>query len=120
MTRADVVEGTYLRLITDWCGSPTGLLAVVHHVGVSWTGQWSCQVRYLDRPVGTRTKAVSSGSLLLREADLLHFEVVGTWIPADLLQVPSQPSVKPVNLRRRSSWRRRKRHLHQLCLFDDF
>ncbi len=120
MTRVDIAEGTYLRLITDWFGSPAGLIAVVHEVGANWTGGWSCQLRYLDRPVGMRTKGVSSGSIVLREADLVHFELVGTWIPADVLQLPSRPSEKPRNKRRRSHWKRRNSHPHQLCLFDDF
>lgn len=120
MTREEIAEGTYLRQVTDWSGSPAGLIAVVHRVEVNWEGGWSCQLRYLDRPVGTRTKAVSSGIVLLRETDLVHFELVGTWIPADVLQASRQPLGKPRSKRRFSAWRRRRSHLHQLQLFDDF
>lgn len=119
MTREDIAEGTYLRLITDWSGSPAGLIAVVHRVGVTWTGGWSCQLRYLDRPVGVRTKAVSSESVSLRETDLVHFELVGTWIPVDVLQASTQHLGKPRSRRRSPAWRRRRSSLHQLCLFDN-
>ncbi len=120
MMREDIAEGTYLRLITDWSGSPAGLLAVVHHVGTNWTGEWSCHVRYLDRLVGKRIKGVSPESVSLRETDLVHFELVGTWIPSEIFQISNHPSAKPVNIRSRSAWRRRRRHLRQLCLFDEF
>lgn len=120
MTREEIAEGTYLRQITDWSGSPAGLIAVVHRVEVNWGGGWSCLLRYLDRPVGTRTKAVSSGIVLLRETELVHFELVGTWIPADVLQASRQPLGIPRSKRRFSAWRRRRSHLHQLQLFDDF
>ena len=116
----DLVEGTYLRQTTNQFGSPAGSIAVVHDVGTSWTGEWYFQLRYLNQPVGTQTKGISPWSVNLREKDLVHFELVGTWIPADTLQISSPPPLKPQHKRRASTCRRRKIHLYQLCLFDDF
>lgn len=114
----DIVIGTYLRQTDEWSGNAAGLIAVVYQVGTSWTGEWYCQLRYLDRPVGIRTKAASQCSVSLREEDLANFEVIGPWIPADVLQTPRQPSGAQKNKRRSFAWRRRT-HLHQLRLFDD-
>lgn len=120
--KEDIVKGTYLRQTTDQFGSPPGLIAVVDDVGTGWVGQWYFQVRYLNHPVGAQTRAASSWSVQLREDDLAHFELVGTWIPADVLLAPVQPSVKPLNTRRSSAWGRgrRRRDLQQLCLFDNW
>ncbi len=116
-----IAEGTYLRQTTNQFGGAAGLIAVVCHVGTSWTGQWYFQLRYLDRPVGAQTKAASHWSVNLREKDLVYFELMGTWLPAEVLQKSNPPSGKKhTNRRRFRAWKRGKVHLHQLCLFEDF
>lgn len=117
----DITQGTYLRQLTNRFGGAVGLIAVVDQVGNSWTGQWCFRLRYLNRPVGMQTKAASPSYVQLREEDLTHFELVGTWIPADALLVSAQSSVKPRIQRGLSGWRRRRKiHLHQLRLFDEY
>lgn len=117
----EIADGTYLRQTSNQFGSPAGLIAVVCHVGTSWTGEWYFQLRYLNRPVGAQTKAVSHWSVNLREKDLVHFELVGTWLPAEVLQKSSLPSGKKrMDKRRFRAWKRGKVHLHQLRLFEDF
>ena len=119
--RDDIAAGTYLRQTSNQFGSPVGLIAVVCHVETSWTGDWYFQLRYLNRPVGTQTKVVSHSSVNLREKDLVHFELVGTWLPAEVLQKSGLPSGKKrMNKRRFRALKRGKVHLHQLCLFEDF
>jgi hypothetical protein len=119
--RHDIADGTYLRQTSNQFGSPEGLIAVVCHVGTSWTGEWHFQLRSLNRPVGAQTKAVSHWSVHLREEDLVHFELVGTWLPAEVLQKSSSPSGKKhTNKRGLRAWKRGKVHLHQLRMFEDF
>lgn len=120
LQRKDIAQGTYLRQLTTHFGGPAGLIAVVDQVGNSWTGHWCFRLRYLNRPVGIQTRAASPSYVQLREEDLVHFELVGTWIPADALMMPPQASTKPQGRRRVSAWRRGKIHLHQLRLFDEY
>ncbi len=120
LSQKEIVQGTYLRQITDRFERPAGLIAVVDQVGTSWTGHWCFRLRYLNRPVGIQTRAASPSYMQLREEDLVHFELVGTWIPADVLMVPSPSTGRPQGRRRLSAWRRGKIHLHQLRLFDEF
>lgn len=120
LQRNDIVQGTYLRQLTDRFGGSAGLIAVVDQVGNSWTGQWCFRLRYLNRPVGIQTRAASPSYVQLREEDLTCFELVGTWIPADALMAPVQTPVRPQRRPRLSAWRRGRVHLHQLRLFDEF
>lgn len=120
LQRNDITQGTYLRQLTNQFGGPAGLIAVVDQVGSSWTGHWCFRLRYLTRPVGMQTKAASPSYVQLREEDLAHFELVGTWISADALLAPTPSPMKPQGRRRLSGWRRGKIHLHQLRLFDEF
>jgi len=126
LQRNEVVEGIYLKQITERYGTLAGLIAVVHKVGTDWTGAWSVQLRYLNQPAGTRTKPVSQWSLNLREKDLIDFELIGTWLSAQALLASPSPDKKkkgpklPANLPSRHSAWRRKWHPNQLRLFEDF
>lgn len=116
LSRDDIVPGMYLRQRGGEC---EGLMAVVHKVGTSWSGEWFFQLRYLSRPAGTRKRPTAQWSLNLGEKDLAHFERVGTWIPADVFQTAGPPSAKPRKEPRLPVWMRGKDHPDQLRLFDD-
>ena len=79
VTREDIALGVYLRQTT---GERLGVIAVVHQVGTSWSGEWFFQLRYLSRPVGVSKRASSEWSSNLRQKDLAHFELIGEWITA--------------------------------------
>ena len=119
MLQDDIVEGIYLKQITERSGIPAGLIGVVHKVGTDWTGEWFFQFRYLNRPTRTRTKASSPWSLNLREEDLVHFEYLGPWLPAEVLLAASPPSFKPKKEPRLPVGMRTKGHPNQLRLFED-
>jgi len=119
LSRNDIVEGIYLKQIAERYGDPPGLIAVVHQVGTQWTGEWFFQLRYLNRPAGRKKQTRSPWSLNFRENDIAHFELIGTWIPEELLQAPL-PSVKPKKEPKLSARMRRTGHPNQLRLFEDF
>ncbi|WHZ28092.1 MAG: hypothetical protein OJF51_002890 [Nitrospira sp.] len=126
LQRNEVVEGIYLKQITERYGTPAGLIAVVHKVGTDWTGEWSFQLRYLSQPAGTRTKPVSQWSQNIREKDLGDFELIGTWLSVQALLVSPPPDKKkkgsklPANLPSRHPAWMRKWPPNQLRLFEDF
>lgn len=93
---------------------------VVHKVATDWTGEWSFQLRYLNLPAGPRTKAASPWSLNLREKDLVYFELIGTWIAAQVLLESTPVSGKPRKEPKIPTWVKGKWHPDQLRLFDDF
>ena len=93
LTRGDITKDTYLRLATARHGDPAGLIGTVHTIGTDWAGHWFFQLRYLNRPPGTRNKAVSPWSLNLHDQDLEHFERIDTWEQVqELLQESQSPS----------------------------
>jgi hypothetical protein len=59
LTRSDITAGTYLRLKTSCLGKPAGLIGTVYTVGTDQTGEWYFQLRYVNTPPGTRTRAGS-------------------------------------------------------------
>lgn len=120
LIREDIVEGIYLKQTTERYGMPEGLIAVVHTVGIDWTGEWSFQLRYLKPSVGTRTRLISQWNLNLRERDLAHFELIGPWLSAQALLAASPPSTKTKKDPKVWVWMRGKVHPNQLRLFDDF
>ena len=123
--RNEVVEGIYLKRITERYGTPAGLIAVVHKIGTDWTRERSFQLRYLNQPAGTRTRPVSQWNLNLREKDLGDFELIGTWLTAQaLLPSPLPDKTKkapklPVRLPSRHPAWMRKWNPNQLRLFED-
>jgi hypothetical protein len=117
MVRDDIVPGVYLRQTT---GDRVGVIAVVHQVGISRSGVWFFQLRYLSRPVGMRRRAVSEWSSNLREKDLAHFELIGTWISAQALLAAGPLSRKPKKAPRVPAWMKGIGRLNQLRLFEDF
>ncbi len=118
--KEDIVEGIYLKQLTERSSIPAGVIGVVHIVGADWTGEWSFQLRYLNPTAGTRTSHISQWSLTLREKDLAHFELIGTWLSAQALLTVSPPSTKPKKERKVWVWMRGKVHPNQLRLFEDF
>lgn len=115
--RDDIVLGIYLR---QTAGDRMGVIAVVHRIGTSWSGEWFFQLRYLGRPVGTRRGAVSEWSSNLREKDLAHFELIGTWLSAQALLTAGPPSIKPKKELRVPAWMSGIGRPNQLRLFEDF
>lgn len=116
VTRDRIALGVYLRQTT---GDRIGVIAVVHRVGTSWSGEWFFQLRYLSRPAGTRRRAVAEWSSNLREKDLAHFELIGTWISAQALLVAGPSSPKPKEQPRVPAWMRGIGRPNQLRLFED-
>lgn len=117
MTRDDIALGVYLR---QTAGERLGVIAVVHQVGASWSGEWFFQVRYLSRPAGVSKRASSEWSSNLRETDLVHFELIGAWITAQALLASGPSSLKPKKPPRVPAWMRGIGRPSQLRLFEDF
>ena len=72
----DIIEGRYLRALSDSLGVPAGTFARVESVGTMWTGQFAFTVRWLNTSTGTQLRPISDRSLNLWEEDLAHFEAV--------------------------------------------
>lgn len=117
VARDDIALGVYLR---QTAGDRMGIIAIVHRVGTSWSGEWFFQLRYLGRPAGTRRTAVSDWSANLRERDLAHFELIGTWLSAQALLVKGPAPFKPRKPQRVPTWMSGTGRLNQLRLFEDF
>jgi len=117
VTREDIVLGVYLR---ETIGDRMGIIAVVHRVGISLSGDWFFQLRYLGRSAGTRGRAVSEWSLNLREKDLAHFDLIGTWLSAQVLLATGPSARKPKKEPRGQAWMRTIEHPKQQRLFEDF
>lgn len=117
VTREDIAIGVYLRQTT---GDRMGIIAVVHRVGISLSGEWFFQLRYLGRPVGARRRAISEWSLSLREKDLVSFDLIGTWLSAQALLAAGPSSHKPKNQLKAPVWMSAAGHPNQLRLFEDF
>lgn len=114
--REEITHGAYLR---QTAGDRPGLIAVIHRVGTSLSGEWFFQLRYLSRPAGTRKRPGSEWSLNLREKDLAHFELIGPWISAQALLEASPSSYKRKKEPTLLTWRRGTPHPDQLRMFDD-
>jgi hypothetical protein len=117
LTRQDIALGVYLRQTT---GDRIGMIAVVHRVGTSLSGEWFFQLRYLGRPVGARRRAGSEWSLSLREKDLDHFDLIGTWLSAQSLLAVGPSSHKTKKQPRIHAWTGAAGSPNQLRLFEDF
>jgi hypothetical protein len=117
VARDDIARGVYLRQTT---GDRMGVIAIVHRIGTSWSGEWFFQLRYLGRPAGARRGAVSEWSSNLREKDLAHFELIGTWLSAQALLTAGPPLIKPKKEPRVPAWMRGIGRPNQLRLFEDF
>jgi len=114
--REDIVLGVYLR---ETIGDRMGIIAVVHRVGISLSGEWFFQLRYLGRPAGPRGRVVSEWSLNLREKDLAHFDLIGTWLSAQALLAAGPSARKPMKAPRGQAWMRAIEQPKQLRLFED-
>jgi hypothetical protein len=112
LTRQDISQGTYVRLHTSRLGKPAGLVGMVYAVGTDQTGEWYFQLRYMNAPPGTRTRASSQWSLNLHEEDLKHFDRVST---GELHKLLRQSGAEELPLP--ASWRGNA-HPNQLRLFD--
>lgn len=117
VTREDIAIGVYLRQTT---GDHMGMIAVVHRVGISLSGEWFFQLRYLGRPVGTRRRAISEWSLSLREKDLAFFDLIGTWLSAQALLAAAPSSHKLKKQLKAPVWMSAAGQPNQLRLFEDF
>lgn len=117
VTREDIALGVYLRQTTGDC---MGIIAVVHRVGISLSGEWFFQLRYLRQPSGARRRAVSEWSVNLHEKDLVYFELIGTWLSAQALLTAGLTSLKPQKEPKVPVWMRGTGRLNQLRLFEDF
>lgn len=115
--REVITPGVYLR---QTAGEGMGLIAVVHRVGASVSGEWFFQVRYLNRPGGPKRGAVAEWSQSLREHALADFDLIGTWIAAQPLLVASPPSRKSKKEPILLTWKRGIPHPKQLRMFDDY
>lgn len=116
MDREEIALGVYLL---QTAGDRRGLIAVVHRVGTSLSGEWFFQVRYFGRPAGTRKRLGSEWSVNLRETDLIHFDLIGPWISAQALLIASPPSSRRKKEPPLLTWRRGTPHPDQLRMFDD-
>ena len=117
LTREDIALGVYLQQAT---GDRAGLIAVVHRVGTSLSGEWFFQLRYLSRPAGRRKRPGLEWSLNLYEKDLVHFSLIGPWISAQALLAASPPSSKSKKEPMVLSWKRGIPHPDQLRMFDNY
>lgn len=115
--REAIALGVYLR---QTGGDRPGLIAVVHRVGTSLSGDWFFQLRYLGRSAGTRQRRVSEWSLNLREKDLVHFELIGPWISAQAILASSPGSRKSKKEPMILTWKRGIPHPKQLLMFDGY
>jgi len=120
ITRPDITKGIYLRLSTTHLGHRAGLIGMVYALGTDQAGDWYFQLRYVNAPPGTRTRAGSQWSLNLHENDLEHFERIDTWGQVEQLLRESQPQKKPrtEDMTRPASMRG-KADPNQLRLFED-
>lgn len=116
MDREEIALGVYLR---QTAGDRPGIIAVVHRVGTSLSGEWFFQLRYLGRPAGTRKRSGSEWSVNLRETDLAYFDLIGPWISAQALLASRPPSAKLKKEPTLLAWRRGTPHPDQLRMFDD-
>lgn len=116
VARDDIVPGVYLKHTT---GDRIGLIAVVHRIGTSLSGEWFFQLRYLGRLAGARRRAVSEWSVNLREKDLSRFDLIGTWLSAQALLTAGPSSRKPKKESRALAWMREAGRPSQLRLFED-
>ena len=115
--REAMTPGVYVR---QTAGEGMGLIAVVHRVGTSLSGEWFFQVRYLNRPMGPKKRSMREWSPNLREHNLVHFELIGTWIAAQTLLAASLPSRKSKKEPIVFTWKRGMPHPKQLRMFDDY
>jgi hypothetical protein len=121
LTRADIIKDIYLRLTTTRLGRRAGLIGIVYAVGTDQAGDWYFQLRYLNSPPGTTTKAGSQWSLNLHENDLKHFERIDTWDQVQKLLRESRPPRKPrIEEMKLPAAMIAKAHPNQLRLFADF
>jgi len=116
IAREDIALGVYLRQTT---GDHRGVIAVVHRVGISLSGEWFFQLRYLGQPVGARRRAITEWSLNLREKDLVSFELIGTWLSAQALLAAGPSSHKPKKQLKVPVWMSAVGRPNQLRLFED-
>ena len=117
VNRDTIAPGIYLR---QTAGEGTGLIAVVHRVGTSLSGEWFFQVRYLNRPRGPKKQTIAEWSSSLREQALVDFDLIGTWIAAQSLLAASSPSRKSRKEPLVLTWKRGIPHPKQLRMFDDY
>ena len=120
LTRADITNGISLRLSTTHLGHRAGLIGIVYALGTDQTGEWYFQLRYVNAPPGTRTRASSRWSLNLHEADLEHFDRIDSWDQVQKLLGELGPQRKPrrEDMTRPASMRG-KADQNQLRLFED-
>jgi hypothetical protein len=77
MVRKDeIIEGRYLRTLSDSFSVPVSTIAKVDTVGTTWQGEFAFTVRWHDLNPGTQVRPLSDRSLNLSEQDLAHFEAV--------------------------------------------
>jgi hypothetical protein len=121
VTRSDILKDTYLHLTSTRLGYSAGLIGTVHTIGTDWAGQWYFQLRYLNSPPGTRTRAGSQWSLNFHEEDLEHFDRIDTWNQVQKLLRELEPPRKPRRDEMKlPAYMRGKAHPNQLRLFEDF
>lgn len=116
ITREDIAIGVYLRQTS---GDRIGIIAVVHRVGISLSGEWFFQLRYFGQPVGTRRRAISEWSSNLREKDLASFDLIGTWLSAQALLAAGPSSHRPKKQLKVPVWMSVAGRPNQLRLFED-
>lgn len=121
LTRAEITKGIYLRLNTTYLGHRAGLIGIVYALGTDQTGEWYFQLRYVNAPPGTRTRAGSQWSLNLHEADLAHFDRIDSCDQVHIVVGESGTQRQP----RREDMTRSasisgKVDPNQLQLFEDF
>ena len=122
ITRPDITKGIYLRLSTTHLGHRAGLIGMVYALGTDQAGDWYFQLRYLNSPPGTRTRAGSQWSLNLHENDLKHFDQIDTWDQVQKLLRESGPPREPSTeeMKVPAYMLRGTAHPNQLRLFEDF
>ncbi|MDH4085063.1 MAG: hypothetical protein OEU99_16105 [Nitrospira sp.] len=121
LARADITKGIYLRLRTPRLGKPAGLIGIVYAVGTDQADEWYFQLRYLNSPPGTRTRAGSHWSLNLHETDLEHLDRIDTWDQVQKLLRGSAPPRKPKTEEMKlPAYLTGEGHPDQLRLFEDF
>jgi hypothetical protein len=75
LRKEEIIAGVCLRTLSDCLAVPTGTLAKVDTVGVSWEGDFVLPWWQHLNP-GTQIRPISDRSLNLGEEDLAHFEAV--------------------------------------------
>src|SRR5687768_13394674 len=76
MRKEEIIEGRYLRTLSDFFAVPAGTLAKVDSVGTTWEGEFAFTVRWLNVNTGTQVRPISDRSLNLWEEDVSYFEAV--------------------------------------------